>query len=224
MIKTIYYIEDDCTIGHSVELYLDKYDYEILLFDTIEKAKLQMEQKRPSLLLMDWNLPDGSGVEYVKWVRERWPDLPIIVVTIRNDTQDVVKGFTAGADDYITKPFDLEVLLSRIRALLRRSSDLQEGYMSCGPIDLDRDKVRVYVHGHEKSLSMAEYELLLMLMEHKNQTVLRSTLLECIWDANGNFVNDNSLTVTMKRLREKLGNPTCIKTVRSFGYRMEENS
>lgn len=144
-------------------------------------------------------------------------------MTVRNDTSDIVSGLQGGADDYITKPFELEILYSRIIALLRRtgiSSSNQQ--LTCGEISLDKTKMAVFYQKKELTVSQSEYQLLLILMENKGKTVTRERLLEQIWDSNGNFVNDNTLTVTMKRLREKLEQPVCIKTIRSFGYRMEE--
>ena len=157
------------------------------------------KENRADLLILDWNMPDGAGDELCGWARERWPGLPIILLTVRNSTQEVVAGFRNGADDYVTKPFDLDVLYSRIQALLRRS-----------------------LPKNPAILSASEYELLRILMEHKGKTIARSWLLEQIWDQKGSYVNDNTLTVTMKRLREKLFCPACLKTIRSLGYRMED--
>ena len=157
------------------------------------------KENRADLLILDWNMPDGAGDELCGWARERWPGLPIILLTVRNSTQEVVAGFRNGADDYVTKPFELDVLYSRIQALLRRS-----------------------LPKNPAILSASEYELLRILMEHKGKTVARSWLLEQIWDQKGSYVNDNTLTVTMERLREKLFCPACLKTIRSLGYRMED--
>lgn len=151
-----------------------------------------------------------------------WKELPVIFLTVRGESQDIVAGFSDGADDYVVKPFELEVLHSRILALLRRTERIKETNLSCGDIVLDREKIAVYCGLEEVALSQPEYQLLLFLMENKGRTLMRSQILERVWDMNGNYVNDNTLTVTMKRLREKLHHPACIKTVRSFGYRMEE--
>lgn len=151
-----------------------------------------------------------------------WKELPVIFLTVRGESQDIVAGFSDGADDYVVKPFELEVLHSRILALLRRTQRVKETSLFCGDIVLDREKIAVYCGLEEVALSQPEYQLLLFLMENKGRTLMRSQILERVWDMNGNYVNDNTLTVTMKRLREKLHHPACIKTVRSFGYRMEE--
>lgn len=134
-----------------------------------------------------------------------------------------MQGFQDGADDYVAKPFELEVLYSRILALLRRSGQIKETQLFCDHLSLDTDKMSVFCDQEEVLLNQSEYQLLLLLMENKGKTVTRGQLLEQIWDSNGNYVNDNTLTVTMKRLREKLHNSSCLKTIRSFGYRMEES-
>lgn len=218
----IYYIEDDTHIAHIVKEYLEEKYYKVSIFSTIEDAKGALKNHMPGIVLLDWNMPDGQGDMHCKWIRSRWRELPIVFLTVRNDTCDIVSGFQNGADDYVVKPFELEVLHSRIQALLRRLGKVSEKYLSCGDISLDRNRMRVFCGEEEINLSYTEYQLLLLLMLNKGKTVTRDRLLEQIWDINGNYVNDNTLTVTMKRLREKLNQPSCLKTVRSFGYRMED--
>ena len=165
-----------------------------------------------------------GGLEYAGWEWKfactvdsfKWKELPVIFLTVRGDCSE------NGADDYVVKPFELDVLLSRIKALLRRTGDASKQYLSCGSISLDMKKMLVRDGVEEISLSPSEYQLLLYLLRNKGKTVTRTKLLEEIWDSSGNYVNDNTLTVTMKRLREKLHQPVCLKTVRSVGYRMEE--
>ena len=223
--KKLYYAEDDITIARSVQEYLNQQDYTTQIFPTIGQVKQALEKNVPDLLLVDWNMPDGSGDELCRWVRRRWEKLPILFLTVRGDARDVVSGFENGADDYVTKPFELEILASRIRALLRRAGQNpkeEEGILRCGQIRLDERKTAVFCGQEEIGLSRPEYSILLILMKNRGRTVTRRQLLEQVWDREGNFVNDNTLTVTMKRLREKLHNPACLKTIRSFGYRMED--
>lgn len=223
--KKLYYAEDDITIARSVQEYLYQQDYSTEIFSTIGQTKQALEKNVPDLLLVDWNMPDGSGDELCRWVRRRWEKLPILFLTVRGDARDVVSGFENGADDYVTKPFELEILASRIRALLRRAGQNpkeEEGILRCGQIRLDERKTAVFCGEEEIGLSRPEYGILLILMKNRGRTVTRRQLLEQVWDSEGNFVNDNTLTVTMKRLREKLHNPACLKTIRSFGYRMED--
>lgn len=218
----VYYVEDDETIAGMVRDFLGQRGYQVSVLPTIAQAKAALKTDRPEVVLVDWNMPDGHGDMLCRWIRANWRELPIIFLTVRGDSRDIVTGFQDGADDYVVKPFELEVLLARICALLRRTGNVSRQYLSCGPISLDRKRMAVFHGSKEISLSPSEYQLLLYLLENKGRTVTRAALLGHIWDSGGNFVNDNTLTVTMKRLREKLGQPLCLKTVRSVGYRMEE--
>ena len=127
-----------------------------------------------------------------------------------------------GADDYITKPFHIAVLESRIAAVLRRLPEDRQPVLVCGDISLDKDKMQGYLNGEPVTLTALEYRLLHILLENKGRTLPRNLILERLWDADGNFVNDNTLTVTMRRLRKKLNDTRHIVTIRGIGYRMEE--
>ena len=218
----IYYIEDDSHIAGAVKEYLEKKGFRVTICGTLAEAEKALSVYVPALVLLDWNMPDGRGDSLCRWIRSRWKELPVIFLTVRGDRGDVVSGFQNGADDYVVKPFELEVLYSRILALLRRAGNTAEPYLSCGGIVMDQNRRMVSCQGKELALSAAEYQLLLCLMQNKGRTVTREKILEQVWDVNGNYVNDNTLTVTMKRLRDKLCQPECLKTVRSVGYRMED--
>lgn len=219
----IYYIEDDEPIATTVTEYLTQKGINVSVFRTLAEGRHAFQCHVPDIALIDWNMPDGNGDAFCRWVHSRWKELPVIFLTVRSDTRDIVSGFENGADDYVTKPFELEVLHSRISALLRRAGNVSDQYLSCGPISIDKGRMAVFLGEEEIVVSQAEYQLLTLLMMNKGKTVTRQRLLEQIWDNNGNYVNDNTLTVTMKRLREKLRQPLCLKTVRSFGYRMEDD-
>lgn len=218
----IYYIEDDPDIAAAVKEYLERKGFRVTLCATLAQARQALEDHLPTLVLLDWNMPDGHGDRLCRWIRDRWRELPIIFLTVRSDASDIVSGFRDGADDYVVKPFQLEVLHSRILALLRRTGNVAEQYLSCGGIRIDRNRRTVTCHSEEIPLSAAEYQLLLYLMQHRGKTLTREQILAQVWDVNGSYVNDNTLTVTMKRLRDKLRQPACLKTVRSVGYRMED--
>ena len=218
----IFYIEDDVSIAQAVKEYFEQLNYKVTVFPMIEEAKKTMLKFTPAVVLIDWNMPDGQGDDLCRWIRSKWEELPIIFLTARSDNHYIVSGFQNGADDYVVKPFSLEVLHSRILAILRRSTKKEEYRLFCDEITLDKEKLLVFYKQEEVMLCSPEYQLLLTLMENKGKTITRKQLLEQIWDNNGNYVNDNTLTVTMKRLREKLHNPNCLKTIRSFGYRMED--
>lgn len=220
---SIYYIEDDPAIGRAVKEYLEQKDCAVSLYASVKEARQAILRYQPKLVIMDWNLPDGEGAFLCRWIREKWRELPVIFLTVRGDSSDVVSGFQSGADDYVVKPFDLEILHSRILALLRRSGKQEATELVCDTILLDTEKKAVFCGREEILLSQSEYRLLLLLMKNKGMIVTRDQLLEQIWDSSGMFVNDNTLTVTIKRLREKLHQPSCLKTIRSFGYRMEDS-
>lgn len=219
----VYYIEDDEDIAMTVKEYLEQQGYSVSVFGTLKSGKTAFKYRVPSIALIDWNMPDGNGDAFCRWARSKWKELPIIFLTVRSDTCDIVSGFENGADDYVVKPFELEVLYYRMSALLRRTGNVSDQYLSCGSISIDKIRMMVFCGEEEIAVSQTEYQLLILLMVNKGKTVTRKRLLEQIWDNNGNYVNDNTLTVTMKRLREKLHQPSCLKTIRSFGYRMEND-
>lgn len=217
----VFYVEDDPTIASIVKEYLEMNGMIVSLFSAIGSAKHALKKHRPTIVLIDWNMPDESGDNFCSWIRAKWKEILIVFITVHNDTKDIVAGFSLGADDYIIKPFDIDVLVMRLRALVRRV-DKQEDILTCGSVFLDKEKMQVLNHGKEIQLSRGEYRLLCLLLENKGKTISRERLLEQIWDKNEKYVHDNTLTVTMKRLREKLDKPSWIKTIRSFGYRIEE--
>lgn len=237
----LYYIEDDPDIACAVKEYLEHKNFRVTVCVTLAQARQALQIRVPALVLLDWNMPDGRGDGLCRWIRGNWKELPVIFLTVRGDSRDIVAGFRNGADDYVVKPFELEVLYSRIQALLRRTGNVAKRYLSCDRIMVDVNRRAVYCYEEETpsgytsmpfgkkeempreiALSAAEYQLLLYLMENKGKTVTREKILEQVWDVNGSYVNNNTLTVTMKRLRDKLGQPACLKTVRSVGYRMED--
>lgn len=218
----LYYAEDDAGIAGIVKEYLEQKNFMVTVYATLSELRQALKSHVPTLVLLDWNMPDGRGDGLCHWIRGNWKELPVIFLTVRGDSRDIVSGFQSGADDYVVKPFELEVLHSRIRALLRRTGDIAERYLSCNGITVDLNRRTVSLDSEEISLSAAEYQLLLYLMRNKGKTVTREKILEQVWDVNGSYVNNNTLTVTMKRLRDKLRQPSCLKTVRSVGYRLED--
>lgn len=218
----LYYIEDDPNIALAVKEYLEHKNFHVTICATLADARQHIKDHVPACVLLDWNMPDGRGDDLCQWIRGHWKDLPVIFLTVRGNSTDIVSGFKSGADDYVVKPFELEVLYSRLLAVLRRTGNVAEQYLSCDGIRIDQNLHAVFCNPEEVFLSTAEYQLLLYLMQHKGRTVTREKILEQVWDVNGSYVNDNTLTVTMKRLRDKLSQPACLKTIRSVGYRMED--
>lgn len=223
MVK-ILLVEDDETICFGVCSALRKKGYEVVECSCVAEGKELLSVEEFHLILLDLNLPDGNGYDFCGWIKQN-QDIPVIFLTVRDDVGDITRGLDMGADDYITKPFHIAVLESRIQAVLRRvgfhrREDHDE--LICGEIRLDKQRMQVYAGDENIVLTGLEYRLLLMLMENKGCILSRNRILEKIWDIEGNFVNDNTLTVAIKRLREKIGQAAGITTVRRIGYRMEE--
>ena len=213
-------VEDDETIAFGIKSALKRKGYMCTSCASAGQAK-DLFAEGFQLMLLDLNLPDGSGYDFCKWVKER-EDTPVIFLTVCDDVKDITRGLDMGADDYVTKPFHIAVLESRIAAVLRRTSDDGGNVLSCGNIQLDREKMQVMVDGQSVDATALEYRLLEVLMENKGRTLPRNLILDKLWDTEGNFVNDNTLTVTVKRLRRKLMDTGYIVTIRGIGYRMEE--
>lgn len=211
-------VEDDETISFGIRSALAKKGHEVACCSGMEEGKTLFSAKF-DLILLDLNLPDGNGYVFCSWVKER-SDSPVIFLTVRDGVNDITRGLDMGADDYITKPFHISVLESRIQAVLRRAA--VSCMLVCGNIRMDKKRMQVWVGEESVPLTSLEYRLLQLLMENKGCILPRNRLLEKLWDVEGNFVNDNTLTVAMKRLREKLHHEPCITTVRGIGYRMEE--
>jgi len=174
----LYYVEDDDAISQVVKEYFERRGYSVSIYKTIADARHALNNHIPTIVLVDWNMPDGNGNMLCQWIRTSWKELPIIFLTVRSDSHDVVSGFQNGADDYVVKPFELDVLHSRIQALLRRTGDVSKQYFSCGSIFLDQKKMIVRCDSEEIRLSSSEYQLLLYLLQNKGRTVTREKLLE----------------------------------------------
>lgn len=145
----VYYAEDDQAISSAVKEYLERRGYRVTIFSTIAAAKQAVERSLPQIMLVDWNMPDGNGRGLCQWIRANWKELPVIFLTVRGDSRDIVSGFQEGADDYVVKPFELDVLHQRMLALLRRTGDVAKQYLSCGHIALDRKRVAVTCEGRK---------------------------------------------------------------------------
>lgn len=178
------------------------------------------------LVLLDVSLPDGNGFSVCAEIKREY-EIPVIFLTASGDEYSVVAGPDMGADDYIAKPFRPRELISRIRSVLRRCKKEQR-ILSCGDLKVNVSSVTVTKGEKELFLSALEYRLLLLLLQNKGQILTRNQLLEEIWDASGEYVNDNTLSVYMKRLREKIEenpqSPRLLHTIRGIGYRMEDRT
>ncbi len=228
MEQTILLMEDDADLIDGLTYSLSREGYIVDVAQTVKTAYACLEAKTYSLLLLDVTLPDGNGVDVCRFVRERGSLTPIIFLTAMDDEVHVIRGLDSGADDYITKPFKLGELYSRIRALLRRSGISESGGakpLVSGPLSIDLYGGGAFLNDEPLNLTSAEYRLLCLLVRNEGQTVLRNTILDVLWDGNGNFVDDNTLSVYIRRLREKIeedpSHPRHLLTVRGFGYRWQ---
>lgn len=221
--KKICIVEDDREIVKNLQILLTEEKFAVRAVGSRKEALRLLKEEHFDLILLDLMLPDGSGYSLCSAIHKE-QEIPIIMLTAMDDEASVVTGFDLGADDYVTKPFRPMELLSRIRNVLRRSEGKRTVYTA---VNLSLDVQRAYVekNGKEIFLSALEYRLLLIFFQHQGDILSRNRLLEEIWDISGDFVNDNSLTVYIKRLREKIeddpAHPVIIKTVRGLGYRME---
>lgn len=222
-------VEDDQTIASGIEYSLRQENFLTVHCLDVQSAKkvIARELNSIALCLFDLSLPDGSGYELCKLVKEK-DDIPVIFLTVVDDEVNVVMGLDLGADDYITKPFRIRELVSRIRSVLRRyrKQTQKNSLIEIDNLQINLQEGKVYKNGAEIILTALEYRLLLIFANHLGQILSRNQLLEQIWDVAGDFVNDNTLTVYIKRLREKLEddpqNPVIIKTVRGLGYKVGE--
>ncbi len=220
-------VEDDEIIREGLKFALLQENYEVLSAAGVSEALEQIQNCRNiGFYLLDIMLPDGDGYQICREIR-RNSSAPILFLTACEDEMHTVMALEQGADDYICKPFRIRELLARMKAILRRTSAQGGGLeqiVQVGKNQVNLQTGRVYSDKEEIILTAMEYKLLLIFLNHRGQTLSRSQILEGIWDEAGDFVNDNTLSVYMKRLRKKLGDTAdgqIIRTVRGIGYRME---
>jgi two-component system response regulator RegX3 len=216
-------IEDDPAIVENLSAFLKEEGFEAASVDGQKKAMEYIETERPDLILLDVTLTEGNGYSVCTAIKMKY-DIPVIFLTALGDEFSVVTGLDMGADDYISKPFRPRELISRMRSVLRRAGR-SGGAVYAGDLKIDTERGAVMRAGEEIFLSALEYRLFLVFLNHRGKILSRGRLLEEIWDVAGEYVNDNTLTVYIKRLRDKIErdpqNPQIIKTVRGLGYRME---
>lgn len=223
-------LEDDISLVDGLTYSLEKNGFEVEVARTIKEAeKILVARRDFALFLFDVTLPDGNGFGLCERLRRAGNQTPIIFLTASDEETSVIRGLDCGGDDYITKPFKLGELCSRIRALLRRSAGqgTENSILRSGELTVDLTEGKVLKGGETVDFTGAEYRLLCLFLKNKGRVLTRAVILDKLWDSMGAYVDDNTLSVYVRRLREKLEEnpsmPEHLKTVRGVGYRWEEN-
>lgn len=220
--KHIFLLEDDETLGRGIAMALTGPETSVVCRPSLAKARETLAEDRFDLLILDVNLPDGSGLDLLRQIRAGGDTTPVILLTANDLELDEVTGLEAGADDYITKPFTLAVLRARVNAQLRRSTPKASYIVSVGPFAFDFEQMDFRRDGSLVELSKTEQKLLRVLVENRGRAVPRATLVDRVWTDGAEFVEGNALSVTVKRLRNKLeadpSKPEYLKTVYGIGY------
>lgn len=225
-------LEDDISLLDGLKYTLTKNGFDVEIVRTVEDAMNHLSKiNQYDLLTLDITLPDGTGFEVCEKVRKQGCTVPIIFLTASDEEVNIIRGLDSGGDDYITKPFKIGELCSRIRALLRRAGftgSNPSASITCGNLAIDVLSRRVLLNGEVLDLTNAEYRLLYLLVRNADRTVTRDIILNELWDNTGDFVDDNTLSVYIRRLREKIetdpSHPKHLITVRGFGYQWKEVS
>ncbi len=214
-------VEDDELLSRGLAFALEKEQYRVFPTYNYQQGYSAFLSENIDLILLDINLPDQSGTKLCSEIRKTSP-IPIIFITANDTEQDTIAGFMLGCDDYISKPFSIDVLKQRINAVLRRTAASEQDILSSGEITIDFQMMTVKKAGHTVKVTYTEYKLLELLTKNKGQVLTRQLLLEKLWDDEGNFVDENALSVNIRRLRQKLEddlkNPRYIITVFGIGY------
>lgn len=222
--KQLFLLEDDLSLINGLSFALKKQGYGITVARTTLEADVLWERGEYDLAVLDVSLPDGSGFDFCKKIRQT-SKVPIMFLTAADEETDIIMGLDIGGDDYITKPFKLAVFLSRINALLRRSENFGTAVteLISGGICIQLLKGEVYKRGELVELTASEYKLLCLFMENPDQILSQEQILGRLWDVDGSYIDNNSLTVYIRRLRTKIeddpGEPKRIVTVRGMGYK-----
>ncbi len=223
--STILIIEDDISLNRGVTFALRKEGYEVISAYTKEEGKVAILQNQIDFLLLDINLPDGSGLDFCKEINDKM-DFPIVFFTANDTEEDMIKGFESGCDDYISKPFSIGVLKFKINAILKRNCGETKNIFKYKDLKIDFDSRKVYKRDEEIYLTATEYKLLELLSKNKGRAMTKEILLDKLWDNNGNYVDENTLSVNIRRLRKKIKddskNPEYIITLFGIGYIMGE--
>ncbi len=214
-------VEDSPMIIKGLEYTMEQAGFDVTVCISFAHAEKHLYDKAYDIAVLDVTLPDGNGYNLCKVIKEELK-IPVVFLTAKDTENDVVKGFDVGGDDYIIKPFRNKELISRMNNALKKSGRNKMN-LKIGEVEINAEEDRVIVAGEEMQFSPLEFKLLLILCQNAGHTLTREVLLERIWDAAGNFVEDNTLTVYIRRIRAKLGEHDIIQTVKGTGYRVEKS-
>jgi len=214
--KKILVLEDDENLNKGISLKLSKEGYQVLSAYTIKEAKIFFEKEIIDLVISDITLPDGDGLTFGKVVREKSNAL-LLYLTAMDQEIDIVNGYDTGADDYITKPFSVNILISKVNAFMRRLGERDEGLLLSGDLEVSIKEMQVRKAGLPISLSKTELQLLIYLLQNAGQIVSKENILDKVWGLEGQFVDENTVTVNISRLKNKL-ETEYIANVRGLGY------
>ena len=214
--KRILLLEDDRALNRGISLKLEKEGYEVLSAFSVKEAEEQFQKGKLDLIISDITLPDGNGMDFCREVRKR-SDVYIIFLTALDQEVDIVNGYDCGADDHITKPFSLLVLISKVNACMRRTEKQSGQILISGDLEVHCHTMQVYRNRDAIVLSKKEIQLLICLMEHAGTVLTKEQILERVWDKDGQFVDDNTVTVNISRLKNKL-DTNAIENIRGLGY------
>ncbi|MGN0153381.1 MAG: response regulator transcription factor [Lachnospiraceae bacterium] len=214
-------LEDEENLNRGISLKLEKEGYQVFSASGVERGIQIFKEQSVDLIICDITLEDGNGLDFCRKIREM-SQVHFIFLTALDQEMDVVMGYEAGADDYIVKPFSLAILISKVNAIFKRLSGEGEEKLVSGDVIFSKKEMKVFVRGEETSLTKNELRLLLILMEHPKQILSKNQLLEQMFDLNGEFVDENTIAVNIRRLREKIeedpSSPVYIKNIRGIGY------
>ncbi len=218
----IFLLEDDKILSKGISIALEKDGHHVTTAYGYVEALQKYTGKKYDLFLLDINLPDGNGMNFCKKIRQT-SQLPVLFLTANDTEEDMLNGYDVGCDDYISKPFSIDVLRRKVSAILKRTIT-ENVRIQYRDLEVDQEKCLVLLNGEEVHLSATEYKLLCYLIQHKGTVVTKAMLLENLWDKDGNFIDDNTLRVNIKRLRQKLrdDNQEYVVTVFGIGYTFGE--
>lgn len=220
-------LEDEDSVNRGISFSLEKAGHNVVSCGTIQEAKQQAAQSKPEIVICDINLPDGNGLEFIQWLREE-SNAYVICLTALDQEIDQVMGYEAGADDYMTKPFSLSVLLLKIEVWVKRNGgEREQKLLQSGTLCIYQEEMQVKKNGEEISLTKNEWKMLNYFLKSPKQVLSKQQILEHVFDVDGEFIDENTLAVYIRRLREKIeenpAKPLYIKNVRGLGYVWNED-